>query len=318
MEVPAMAAGIGWELMQSLRRLLRLPETFAVRTLRMRNKYPPLFIVGAPRSGTTVVTQHIINSLRFGYFPNISKAHPLACVSHGIMGKARYRYQPSYESHYGIIDGPMSPSDGWEIFHRWFPRYGSPEPLPGARLHELQTIVRMFEMIFRAPFANKNNANSVRIAYLDQVFNDALYIHVTRNLTDTVPSILASRKKHGVQPNEWWGVAPPQFLDRVFVSDLERTTYQVWGIMRWASEALSKISADRQLSIPYESFCMNPSDVICWLENQYRQRGITLERTSGNPPTSFSQSRRDFDGRHEQEREIERIVAEIEAAHGSQ
>jgi hypothetical protein len=295
-----------------IRRALRLPETILVRSLRLEPRYPPLFVVGAPRSGTTVVMQHIINTYEFAYFPNLSKAHPQACVFFGWWARRRHAFEPSYESRHGIIEGPLAPSDGWEILHRWFPRYDHSQPVCEERLYELRNIVRMFEMIFDAPFANKNNANSVRIAELHALFPRAVFVRVQRDFHDTVFSVLRSRRDNAVPPDEWWGASPPQFHDRSFADEFERVVYQTWGIERFIEASLERVPGEQQITVPYAAFCDHPAALTEWVAQRYANAGVTLRTRPGETPQRFALARREFEGRAEREREMDALVARLE------
>lgn len=287
-------------------------EPALVRVAHAANHWPPLFIVGAPRSGTTVVFQHIVNTLELGYFPNLAKEHPRACVTMGYLARRRYRYAGSYESAYGVIEGPMAPSDGWGIFHRWFPRYDLDRPVREDRLHELRTIVRAFEKIFAAPLANKNNANSLRVPWLLRVFPDARFVHVRRDVCDTVRSVLKSRAAHGVPDDEWWGVAPPHFYDRRFESELERVVYQTVDVERFVAGSLEGLDDDHARTVPYESFCDAPETLIDWVRRIYAGAGVELGARAATPPASFRRSSAPDAGRAELDARIREIAARVE------
>lgn len=287
-------------------------EPLLVHSARADNAWPPLFVVGAPRSGTTVVFQYIVNTLEFGYFPNLAKEHPRACITLGYWARRRYRYEGSYESAYGVIEGPMAPSDGWGIFHRWFPRYDLDSPVREERLHELKTIVRAFERIFSAPFANKNNANSLRVPHLRRLFPDARFVHVRRDVCDTVRSVLKSRAAHRVGENEWWGIAPPRFYKRRFASELERVVYQTVDVERFITESLEGVGDDRSRVVPYEWFCSAPGALVDWVTGSYAASGTTLRRHDSTPPPTFQRSGVPDTERAELEARVREIAARVE------
>jgi len=300
-----------------MRRAKRIPVTVAnlieggvLGSLRLKNKLPPLFIVGAPRSGTTVITQHILNSLVFGYFPNASKEHPRAPVTYALMARARHRYRASYDSSFGIIDGPFAPSDGWDIFHRWFPRYDHSTPVGVAKLHELRTIVRLFEMIFRAPFANKNNANGPRIAHLRSLFPNAIFLSVTRDVTSTVLSVLDARAKNHVEEDEWWGAAPPQYYDRKFEDPFERVVYQTWGLNSLVDREMESVPESQWCRLEYETFCDDPDGIVDWLVRTYQEHGVQLRRREASTPTLRVRQR---SGDEDMERRIDEILERLES-----
>ncbi len=298
-----------------LSRVIGFVESLIVRAARSEHRFPPLFVVGAPRSGTTVVIQHIINSLEFAYFPNLAKEHPSACITYGYLARRRHTFEPSYKSAYGVIDGPMAPSDGWDIMHRWFPRYDHDRSVRVERLHELRTIVRAYEKMFDAPFANKNNANSYRIPHLRAVFPDAFFVHVHRDLGDTVRSVLKSRKANNVDPAEWWGVAPPRFFDKVFSSELERVTTQTWDVERFIANAIADLPASRRLEVVHEEFRVRPEHTVEWTVSAYREAGVTLERRPNEHIPEFTGTTSSGDA--EMDAAIRKIVERLEAEYPS-
>ncbi|MEJ2216101.1 MAG: sulfotransferase [Gemmatimonadota bacterium] len=273
-------------------RVLGAVETMGVRALPLRNRYPPLFVVGVPRSGTTVVFQHLLNHSHFAYFPNRTRGHPWSCITRTAWGRLVDRYEPSYESRFGIVDGGMAPSDGWEIFHRWFPRYELDRPVDEVRLRELKTLVRALELLYGAPFANKNNANSVRIGHLRTLFPEALFLHVTRDRLDTACSLLDARRRHGVGLGEWWSAAPPQFLHRRFRDDVEQTMAQVLGVDAAIREALAD-AGDQRIECAYETFCGDPGDVVGAVTAAYAARGVKLRPRDPMPVPSLAPRRRE-------------------------
>lgn len=266
------AARMGWAVAGAV-------ESRLVTLLRLENRYPPLFVVGAPRSGTTALYLHLLNRWEMGYFPNVARAHPRAPVlAARLARRAGHRYDPTYAHRYGRVEGPLAPSDGWEIFHRWFPRYDHRLPVDEARLHALRTTVRLYERIFRAPFSSKNNSNSVRVPHLARLFPDALFVAVHREPVATVRSLLEARERHGVSLGEWWSCSPPQFLGRSFSDPLEQAVHQTWGVERFLRASLEALPAERWRRVAFEEVCRDPAGLEAWVEARYEAAGVRLRR----------------------------------------
>lgn len=263
-------------LKEGLIRIVGGLESAVTRGVRLKNRYPPLFIVGAPRSGTTVVARYLESRYRFAYLPNISKRHPRACVTLAAYARFFLSYEVGYGSEYGQAPGPGAPSDGWDVFHRWFPRYDHSRPVAEGRLYELRNIVRMLEIIYGAPFLNKNNNNSTRIAQLARVFPDAFFLFVRRDVRDTVKSLLAARERHHVGLNEWWSAAPPQYWNRRFSSEVEQAVYGTRGVEDCVARSLAQIPAERWRAVHYEEFCEQPIRLAERVSGMYSWAGITL------------------------------------------
>lgn len=290
-------------------KVLNRLENLVLKGIRLENHYPPLFIVGPPRSGTTLVYQYILNTFHFGYFPNISKSHPRACVSVAAFHSIGNRKLPiSYVSRHGIMDGVMAPSDGWDIFGRWFPNSDFSQSIREETLHELRTIVRLFEIIFEAPFTNKNNANSVRIHHLNRLFPNAIFVHVEREPVDTVISIIEARRVLGLKSEEWWAVPPPQFRDQRFSSVVDMTIHQVLGLNEWIQQCFRDLPDDQAIKIEYDQFCRNPNALAAQLERSFAASNVTLTRFLGGEVEAFETRSRS----HPDRRHIEDRVASIE------
>lgn len=292
-------------------------ERFVVRRLHLDNRYPPLFVVGAPRSGTTLVYQHLVNRFRFAFLPNLSRRYPLTCVGAAAVARLLRPAAPLYTSRFGEMEGAGAPSDGWEVFHRWFPRYDYSVPVDTEHLHELRTIVRLLEGLYGAPFANKNNGNSVRIPSLSAVFPQAMFIHVTRDLAATVDSVLRGRREHGIAADEWWAAPPPRFADRQFQGEMERVVTQVWGLRERIGRDLADLPAARWLVLEYESFCDEPGRLERWTRSAYADRGVVLEETGAELPPSFPTRRGQRAGEAEFRQRVTEIVRELEAETGA-
>lgn len=252
-------------------------EKFILKSIHLKNAYPPVFIVGVPRSGTTVVYLHLNNTFKFSYFPNISNKYRDAVLFSALWGRLFYRYQPTYQSRYGVVKGYMSPGDGWEIFHRWFPRYDFSQPVHSQGLYELKNIVKLLELFMHAPFINKNNNNGVRIDYLSELFPGSIFIYIKRNIIDTVSSILEARKSNNVQLNDWWGTAPPGFYNKKFSSELEQVVCQVWDVNNHIKKTLDKIPDTRKIEVTYEEFCGDPRKIVEQLKEKYLHPGVRLK-----------------------------------------
>jgi hypothetical protein len=293
-------------------RLTSKLEGMVVERLRLDNRFPPLFIVGVPRSGTTAVLLHLFNRFRFSYFPNISRQYYRAPVCATLWGRLAHNYTPTYSNRFGEVEGPMAPSDGWEIFFRWFPRYDLSQPVKTSRLFQLKTLVRFMEILLGAPFINKNNSNPVRIPQLADIFPDALFVHVERDIFETVMSNLEARKRHSVEPGKWWSCAPPTFYNHHFDSELEQVVAQVWDVNRFILRSLENIDPRRWLRLSYREFCRQPDRLLQWVERAYKDLGFPLTDRAGfvNVPQAIRHSAREIP--EDLKREMELILKKIE------
>ena len=250
-------------------------ESPILRGSSLRPASPPLFVVGPPRCGTTLIYLHLLNAFSFGYFSNAADAHRYAPVFHtwrvGREGVGR----PGYDNEYGETAGESGPSDGWNIFNRWFPVYELDAPVDPALYEELPPIIRGVERIFGGPFANKNNHNAVRLEELLGAFPDARFVHVTRDHRDAVVSLLAARRAHGVEVGDWWSCPPPQWHDAPFDDEIRQSAFNIAGIDAHLERRLAELNGAQAHRISYEAFCEEPAQLEGWVKSNYSGAGIT-------------------------------------------
>ena len=181
-------------------------------------KYPLIFIVAPPRSGTTLLYQLIVHCFHVAYFPNIAAMFYKIPVVATKIEKALFRpYKSNLTSTYGSVQGIMAPHEAGSIWNRWFPteeKHGY-NYTPAGYLSEkdkriiYQTIAGI-ESIFDAPFVNKNVKNSVRIQALNEIFPNAIFLQIKRNPLDVAVSILQARKKFCKKISDWGSVMPKE------------------------------------------------------------------------------------------------------------
>jgi len=227
--------------------------------------YPPIFIVGFIRSGTTIVYQYLNAQYKFAFFPNVARYHN---YKHPFLSTWLHRchlsFTPNFESEYGHIKGKCAPCDGWEIFHRWFSYYMKPGTTHD--LNDLKKIITAFEHLYQAPFLNKNNSNTLRLIELNLAFPDAIFIHVQRDIYSTVASVLKGRQQHNIPKNKFWGVAPD--IDLKFDTELDLVVFQYLFCRKFVDKACTNIKTNF-IKVDYEEFCKNPQSLNIDLENIY-------------------------------------------------
>lgn len=290
--------------------MLQAREAWARLTGPSSPRMPPTFMVGAPRAGTTLASLHVLVSYELAYVPRLSKHHSRSPLAHGRLALARAPWIPSYRNRFGECDQDAAPSDGWSLFERPFGSYREALAEHAARARSLPPLVAGFERMFDAPFFVKNNANSMRIEALAELFPNAFFVHVTRSRPETVASLLEARALHGVRLGEWWSAAPPQFLTHTFASELEQAAVTVAGIEAYVRERLARCAPKRRLEIRYEDFCARPQQLTNWIRERYAEANVELRpRVGASPATRFKASCLPAERRERLEREIDAALA---------
>jgi hypothetical protein len=280
--------------------------------------YPPLFIIGPPRTGTTLLYQLMVHGFELSYFSNLANMFHMSSCILSELGKRALREHPSdFQSDFGYAKGLMAPHEGGKIWNRWFPRagregfhYAGEGYLSPKAKSEIRRVLAGIERIFGAPFINKNVKNSVRIRALGEIFSDAIFLHVKRDPLQVVSSILAARRKNCKSINDWWSVMPKEIgliRDKHY---LEQVCGQFYYIEKDIEEDIHHIGEDQRFVLHYEDICQSPKRVMESIQSFLQTKGISL-MTKRSVPDSFPLSKGDT-GLESFEREgLNRVLSQL-------
>lgn len=214
------------------------PEAAARRGRSARRISPrvrrPIFIVGAPRSGTTFLGGCVgrLPTVSYHFEPRLTKA-AARCVYDGSWSEAKAARV--FRANYGAL--LLAGGDG------------------GLR------------------FAEKNPENCFILPFLFRTFPDAVFIHIVRDGRDATVSHaekpwLAAKSAAsgqrgrggtawGAQPRFW--VEPDRYEEFRAVSDIERSAWAWRRFTEAAYEGLATLPAERLLRIGYEDMVADPA-----------------------------------------------------------
>ncbi|MCG8488885.1 MAG: sulfotransferase [Chromatiales bacterium] len=243
--------------------------------------YPVVFVVGGPRSGTTLMMQWLASSGLFGYPSNLMarfyRAPYIGALIHEMMFNPEYRYKndfsdllpftlkSSFESDLGKTIGTSAPNVFWYFWRRFFD-FGDCPYLNEAQQQRADTTrfvkeLAAIESAFNKPFALKGIIVNWNLEFIDQLFEKALFIHVRRNPAYQMNSILKARERFRGDRKLWWGFKTPEFEHLKFSTPEEEVAAQIFFTRRAISTAFDNMSENRWMSVDYEDFCSEPQQV---------------------------------------------------------
>ena len=260
-------------------------------------KYPPIFILGPPRSGTTLMYQLMIHRYQLSFFTNISDMLNKFPVSAARWGRRIYsQYESSFESNYGRVDGKLAPSEAGGIWNRWFPyesqdgyNYTAAGQLSIEKQKLVYQTVAGIEKLSDLPFVNKNVKHSVRILALNEIFPSSLFLRVVRDPEEIAVSILHGRKRQTTDVSAWWSAMPKEIDQLTGLDVLEQVAGQVYFLEKNITEDLSQIDSQRHLTIEYDRLCNQPQAVMSEIAELARLNNCNL-KLNQEMPTSFKKS----------------------------
>ncbi len=252
----------------------------------------PLFIIGAPRSGTTLTYQLITQYFNIAYFNNAYN------YFYGIPNLVGYLIHPfinnpvsNYESNYGHIKGIFSPGEPANFWFRWFPRDGenghylSPENVNITKYEKMSEIIFSLMQLHKKPMVFKNVYHTMTAGLIAKIFPQARFIHVKRDIILNIQSMLKGRQSRS--PDNWWSVKPPSYKLLLGKPLWEQITTQIYLADSYTKKGLEKYAQGRFFSIDYETICESPLSFMQTLESQLFDYGYR-KRQNVDLPTSFN------------------------------
>ncbi len=232
----------------------------------------PIFFVGAPRSGTTILFEAFSSHpdlawfsnylYRFPRFPVVSLFSRLA-ISNDLLGAKRQNGESAFR-----IPRPYAVEcyPAWELccgqkfrFDYLLNQKASQE--------EKDKVVRLVDKVTRYQskhrFATKITGPT-RMAYLNSIFPDALFIHVVRDGRAVVNSLMKVDfwKNGGGYHKPWWrgGLTEEdiELYDKYGKTPVALTAVQWRRIMLMAREEAKAIGPGQYLEIRYEDALRDP------------------------------------------------------------
>lgn len=233
-----------------------------------RSGSSPVFIVGAPRTGTTLVYQIVTQQFNVGYFTEIMNYfYGLPNLIYRIIGKKLGRPIPVFESRYGKISGIMSPSENANFWFRWLPDNADKGYLAHADYitdsdaEEIRETIFSISGIIKRSMAFKSVYLSLAIPVLTRCFPDARFIFVRRNPIYVCQSLLKARMNRP-DPNQWWSVKIPGYKKLLTLPIWKQIVNQVMYTDIKLQEDLEKYASGKYMIAQYESICNDPKKFI--------------------------------------------------------
>lgn len=224
-----------------------------------RLERPLLLVVGAPRTGTTLVSQALANCFDVGYFTNLNAMFPRAPLAAETLFGGRHVEQ-DYDSLYGVTAGLAGINAGFHFWDRFLgsDRYAPAESLSAQRQRQLLDFFQCWCGLTGKPFLNKNNRNLACAEMLAEALPNAVFLCVNREPLQVVQSLIQARKWVQGDPCRAWGLFAEAARDDSEAAVVDAVCNQVERNLQSVTAARRSIPSERWLEIEYESFCGDP------------------------------------------------------------
>ena len=234
---------------------------------------PPLFVVGAPRSGTTLTYQVITQQMHVGYFTGaMNYLYGAPNMVTRILHCFYHRPAAVFTSTYGKVNRLLSPAENANFWFQWFPEdgekghYVEPNNLKLDRYRELKHTVDSISRIAGKPMVFKNLYLSMVVGALAQIFTDARFIFVRRDRFYTCQSLYQARLRRS-KSQRWWSVKIPKYRELLSTPLWYQVVDQVVCTESIVRQDLDRFAHNRYMTLRYEDLCAHPHKVIRSLQS---------------------------------------------------
>lgn len=262
-------------------RALSFVDTFFRHESDSRLFYKPLFVVGPPRSGTTLLSQLVIWRFRVCYWSNLStcfysfpKLGSLICRS---VSPPR---QEDFQSDFGTTKGLSGPCEASLFWDQWFPRTNEVLQFSEGEAKRFEREIAIISNVHKMPFTSKSVYAANRIHLFERICSKYLLLIPMRDPLFIAQSILLSRRKF---KKDRFSVMPRDFDLPAGLSDMEDSVYQAVGLCLNIADALESLPSERYLLIPYDRLCSNTPEWMDKIQNWYQTDESTIQVRNETP-----------------------------------
>ncbi|MBW7989681.1 MAG: sulfotransferase [Planctomycetes bacterium] len=264
-----------------VRRILAPVEAFVIRRYATEEaKYPPIFIIGAPRAGSTILYEYMTNYLDIMYINNFmcrfNKILYLASVASKII--FRGGQHNCFDSEHGATNGWNSPSECGGFWYRWFPRdkhFVDSDELDNIQISQIREVVVAIINKHNKPILFKNMNCGQRLRIIKNIFPNALFIYCKRDPLFTAQSIIESRERIHKNRQTWWSIMPREYDKLLKLDYCEQVVKQIYYIQKQIEKDADFFEKKQFIEIWYEDFCKLPKSIIEDIRSFLSQNGVS-------------------------------------------
>ncbi len=238
-------------------------------------EWPQVFVLGAPRSGTTLLLQWLAASGQFAYPSNLM-ARFYAAPAIGAQVQRLFTDRDldfrgeladvapdpvGYQSALGKTRGALAPNEFWYFWRRFLPTVEI-EPL-AARIAEvdgpgLRRGIASISAVMQKPFAAKGLMMQYDLEFFGELFPRAVFVHVQRDGASNAASLLRARESFFGSTERWYSAKPPGYEELRGEAPERQVLGQVAWTQRAIEHGLQSLPPERRLTLPYADLCANP------------------------------------------------------------
>ena len=245
----------------------------------------PVFIIGAPRTGSTLLYLVIARCWDISYATNFQNYFNKIPVTGALLSKVFTKpiYKSDWlKSYHGTTKGLSRPNEFGQFWYNWFPRdrhYVPNGVLTVVQNEQIYKAVSAMISIGKKPFIFKNMNCGQRIGALSEIFPDAVFLFCRRDPLYTAQSLLLTRESVYKTRNAWWSIMPKEYEDIIKHQPERQVVEQVYYIEKQIEEDLVRYYPNRYCQVHYESLIQDPKRELESIRNYLMEKGVSIKST---------------------------------------
>ena len=277
------------------------PAEEAITDLPDDPPYPTIVVIGAPRSGTTLLMQWLAASGHFAYPSNLLsrfyKAPYLGARIQQLIGDPRFNYKDElgdmaayglpYTSDVGKTKGALQPNEFWYFWRRFIPNadpdWITPEQealIDGAGFRRG---IAHIQHAFDRPFATKGIILQYNLEALRRALGKVIFVHTRRHPFHNIQSLLQARQNYHGDVNTWFSVKPREFEWLQHRDPVTQVAGQVHFTQVGIEAELAAMDPKYSISIDHGDFCSDPRAFHATLRRKLALWGYDLPEAYSGP-----------------------------------
>lgn len=232
-------------------------------------KHQPIFIIGAPRTGSTILYQILTNKFDVLYIDNLVDTFYRNLYFGFWIDNLFFDGKPHncFKSYHGntLQYGFHAPAECGAFWYRWLPKerhYVAKGEMPKEVIKEIKENIFSVINRYNKPFIFKNLNAGQRMGLIYEIAPGAKFIFIKRDPLYTAQSILQSKRRVGKKGNEWWSIKPKNYKKLEKLNTYEQIVKQIFFLEKQIIEDYKLFDPQNFLIVHYSELCKKSEDII--------------------------------------------------------